>query len=87
MKCKEIRQDPGECRYLEMNFRSQAINSGFAFMTGANSTVRMSIMFLDQALKSSSGDIIKFSTMGQAEIVIASAQVAFDLLESRGNKI
>lgn len=56
-------------------------------MTGANSTVRMSIMFLDQALKSSSGDIIKFSTMGQAEIVIASAQVAFDLLESRGNKI
>lgn len=25
--------------------------------------------------------------MGQPEIVIASAQVAFDLLESRGNKI
>lgn len=72
---------------MEMNFRSQVINSGFAFTNGANSTVRMSFIFLEQALKRRLGDIIKFSTMGQAEIVIASAQVVFDLLESRGNKI
>ena len=34
--------------------------------------------------QSAEGKIVKFSTMGQPEIVIASAQIAFDLLDSRG---